>query len=147
MGKSAVLDARRTEAQVLSQVLEAALCLGVDLDRQNTGAGVNPSGKLVRFGTPGNTDLSGMLPDGRKLDVEVKHEGFNPSKLRGRKREHFERQLERLKKTNAQGGVGFYTDDSEQFLTVMRHVLAGASVVEDGYGPLKVVVRKEHSRG
>ncbi len=124
--------ATRTEREVLAQVIEAAAMLGLDLQRRNTGAGVNPAGKMVRFGTPGDSDLAGVLPDGRALQVEVKREGFDPAKLRGKAAEHFARQLARLRKTNALGGVAFFCDDSEHFLTVLRHVLAGARVVETG---------------
>lgn len=128
----------RTEAQVLAQVLEAAAMLGLDLDRNNTGAGLNPKGQMVRFGRPGDADLSGTLPDGRTIQVEIKREGFDPNRLRGAKRAHFERQLERLRKTNALGGVGFWCDDSEFFLMVVRVVLDGGSVEEPGYDKLAI---------
>jgi hypothetical protein len=128
----------RTEAQVLAQVLEAASMLGLDLDRQNTGAGVNPSGKIVRFGKPGDSDLNGQIDRGpnagRVLMVEVKRERFDPSKARGEERERFEKQLARLRRTNAQGGIAFWCDDSLDFIMIMRHVLAGARVDEPGYG-------------
>jgi hypothetical protein len=132
----------RTEAQVLGQVIEAARVLGIDLSRQNTGAGTNPAGKTVRFGTPGNSDLTGMLPDGRKLDVEVKREHFDPSRLRGKKREHFERQLARLRRTNDQGGVGFWIDDAVEFVSVVRWCLGGGRVEEPGYSNLILVPRE-----
>jgi hypothetical protein len=106
--------------------------LGLDIQRQNTGAGVNPSGKVVRFGTPGNADLTGQLRDGRKLDVEVKREGFDPSRLRGEKAAHFARQLARLQKTNAGGGVGFWTDDADEFIAIIQACNDGASVIESG---------------
>lgn len=134
MSRTKTLKTGRTEAQVLAQVLEAARMLGLDLDRRNTGAGVNPSGKIVRFGKPGDSDLAGTLPDGRTIHVETKAEGFDPSKLRGEKKAHFERQLARLQKTNALGGVGFFCDDGAEFLLIMQHVLAGARVDEPGYG-------------
>jgi hypothetical protein len=118
----------RTEAQVMAQILEAASMLGLDLDRRNTGAGVNPSGKIVRFGKPGDSDLAGVLPDGRAIMIECKHEAFDPTKLRGEKKAHFDRQLARLRKTNALGGVGFFCDDSEVFIRVMQIVLRGGWV-------------------
>jgi hypothetical protein len=124
----------RSEAQVLAAVLDAVALLGIDLSRQNTGGFTNPRGQYVACGQPGNSDLIGMLKDGRMLMVEVKREGFDPGKLRGEKREHFERQLARLRATNAQGGVGFWTDDAVEFLEILRHVLAGARVEEPGYG-------------
>ena len=39
--------------------------------RQNTGA-ARINGQLVRFGTPGQADLSGVLEGGRALFIEVK---------------------------------------------------------------------------
>lgn len=142
MGRSKILKTTRTEAEVLVAVLDAAKAIGIDLDRQNTGAAQLPGkgGKeqTVRFGKRGNADLSGMLDRGpnagKKLDVEVKHEGYDPSKLRGDKKVHFDRQLARLQKTNAQGGIGFWTDDAVEFMEIMQHVLAGARVEETGYG-------------
>jgi hypothetical protein len=132
----------RTEKQVLAQILEALLAFGIDVERQNTGAGINPTGRAIRFGKPGNADISGMLPDGRKLDIEIKREGFDPSKLRGAKREHFERQLSRLRKTNENGGVGLWTDDAEEFMRVILPLLLdGSSVEEPGFGRL-VIKRK-----
>lgn len=132
----------RTEAQVLAQVLDALRTFGIDAGRQNTGAGVNPRGQTIRFGTPGNSDISGMLPDGRKLDIEVKREGFDPSKLRGEKREHFERQLSRLRKTNEQGGVGFWVDDAKELAEViLPELVAGGRVVESKEGRL-IILRK-----
>lgn len=143
MTKTKPLSPGRTEKQVLAQVLEALKSFGIDVERQNTGAGVNASGKTIRFGTPGNADISGQLPDGRKLDIEVKREGFDPNKLRGAKREHFDRQLARLQKTNAGGGVGFWTDDAKELVEVILPLLlAGASVEEPGYDRLVIVTRR-----
>ncbi len=132
-----------TEAEVLVQVLEACRMYGIDVDRQNTGAGVNPSGQKVRFGQPGNSDVSGMLPDGRKLDIEVKREDFDPSRLRGKKLEHFKRQLARLRRTNEQGGVGFWTDNVDLVFKVLPIVLAGGRVEETELGELHVVPRSQ----
>jgi hypothetical protein len=129
----------RTERQVLAQVLDAFRSFGIDIKRQNTGAAVNPSGRLVCFGEKGDSDLAGTLPDGRTIHVEVKRENFDPSKLRGSKREHFERQLERLRRTNATGGVAFWTDDAKELAEViLPEIIAGASVEEPGYGRLRI---------
>lgn len=138
MSKPKVLKTTRSEAEVMQQVLEAAAMLGLDLSRQNTGAGVNPAGKTIRFGRPGNSDLSGVLPDGRAVMVELKHENFDPDKLRGAKKDHFNRQLARLQKTNSLGGVGFFCDNAEVFLRVMQIVLRGGRVDESGYSNLIV---------
>jgi hypothetical protein len=133
---------KRTEAEVLAQILEALHAFGVDAERQNTGAGTNPSGKTIRFGKPGNSDITGTLPDGRRLDIEVKREGFDPSKLTGKKREHFDRQFARLRKTNENGGVGLWVDDAEEFMRVILPLLLdGATVEEPGYGRLVITTR------
>jgi hypothetical protein len=39
--------------------------------RANVGA-VRLGRRLVRFGVPGQADLTGILPDGRRLEIEVK---------------------------------------------------------------------------
>lgn len=124
----------RTEAQVLAQILEAARMLGLDLQRENTGAGVNPQGQMVRFGKPGRPDTAGTLPDGRTIKVEVKREGFDPNRLRGAERAHFERQLAEMQRVNRLGGVAFWCDDSIEFINIMRVVLDGGRVEEPGYG-------------
>jgi hypothetical protein len=137
------LKATRTEAEVLAQILEAAQMLGLDLTRQNTGAveypNVDGSSRQVRYGQKGNSDLIGTLPGGRTLQVEVKTEGFDPNKLSGEKKAHFDRQLERLQETNRLGGVGLWVDDSLEFIDIMKHVLAGARIVEPGYGRLEII--------
>ena len=42
--------------------------------RANTGV-VRIADRVVRFGVPGQADLTGILPDGRRLEVEVKSLG------------------------------------------------------------------------
>ena len=44
---------------------------GFRIWRQNCGA-ARIDGRVVRFGIPGQADLTGILPDGRRLEVEVK---------------------------------------------------------------------------
>ena len=48
---------------------------GVLAWRQNTGAARTPSGGFVRFGVPGQADITGLLPGGRRLEIEVKAPG------------------------------------------------------------------------
>lgn len=142
MARTKVLKTTRTEGQVMQQILDAARMLGLDLSRQNTGAAeyANADGttRTVRYGQKFNSDLHGTLPGGRTLMIEVKHEGFDPSRTRGEERERFDGQLDRLRKTNALGGVGFFCDNSEVFMRVMQIVLRGGWVVENGYEPLLV---------
>jgi hypothetical protein len=40
--------------------------------RQNTGAARTQTGALVRFGIPGQADISGILSDGRRIEIECK---------------------------------------------------------------------------
>lgn len=63
-----------TEA-VLQRLILARLGAlpGVWVWRQNTGAAHTPEG-FVRFGLPGQPDISGILRGGRALFVEVKSE-------------------------------------------------------------------------
>lgn len=145
--KAKVLKTTRTEGEVLAAILDAVDVLGIELDRQNTGGAYLPGkgGKeqLVRYGKRGNSDLTGMIVHGpnkgKKLDVEVKAEGFDPARTSGEARERFDRQLARLQRTNDQGGIAFWCDDAVTFVTIMRHVLDGARVVEPGYGRPEVI--------
>lgn len=139
MPKTKPLKTGRTEAQVLAQVIEAAAMLGIKLDRRNTGAATNPAGKMVHFNTPGDSDLTGVLVGGRRIDVEVKREDFDPNRLSGAKREHFDRQLARLKEVNDLGGIAFWTDSCDLFIHAVRWCIDGGSIEEPGYGKLVLV--------
>lgn len=69
----------------------------VRLWRANTGAAVDQAGNYIRFGIRGQSDLTGIVEDGRRLEIEVKTK-------RGRPSEHqvnFLRMIERL------GGISF----------------------------------------
>jgi hypothetical protein len=68
---------------------------------------------------------------GRKFDIEVKREGFNPRRLRGKAREHLDRQLGRLRETNANGGYGFWARDASE---VIHALVAVHGVGELGSG-------------
>jgi len=62
------------EAELQAEILRV---LGgrpdVRLWRANTGAAQESvSGRLIRFGIPGQADLSGLLAGGRRLEIEVK---------------------------------------------------------------------------
>jgi len=52
---------------------------GVDVWRMNTGGMRNDTGGFVKFGLTGQADLTGMLPNGRRLEVEIKRPGETPS--------------------------------------------------------------------
>ncbi len=59
---------------VLQRLIIARLNLipGVHVWRNNTGAGQRAGGGLIRFGVPGQGDISGIGPRGVRLEVEVK---------------------------------------------------------------------------
>ena len=64
----------KSEAQIVHDVLET---LGRRPDlcriwRQNTGCLPDCFGRPVRFGLPGAGDISGILIDGRRLEIECK---------------------------------------------------------------------------
>jgi hypothetical protein len=117
----------RSEAQITEQVVAAASAYGVKLDRRNVGGFTNPRGQYVACGRPGEPDWTGTLPAGphrgKRIEVEIKREGFDPRKLRGAKRAHFERQLSRLRETNESGGFAFWISDSLDFARVLRKIL------------------------
>jgi hypothetical protein len=130
----------RTEKEVTQQVLDAAALLGIELKRRNIGAMVNPHGRTVRFGEIGDSDWYAQIEfgplRGRLHEVEIKREGFDPRKVRGAERERFLKQLEKLRRTNEAGGVGFWVRYAEDYLVAMRRILAGGVRVEfdaDGF--------------
>ena len=48
--------------------------------------------RVVRFGVPGQADLTGILPDGRRLEVEVK----SPGGTQTDDQRNFQRMIERF---------------------------------------------------
>lgn len=134
-----ILSTLRSEREVLRQVLEVLAMFGIDADRRNTGVGTNPRGQTVRFGTPGDSDVKGVLPDGRALHLETKREGWRPPKGHGRAAQHWQRQLERLRRTNAAGGVGLWIESPERLAAVLPKLLAGWRVEIDERGMCFVV--------
>ena len=132
----------RTEAQVLDAVLAALRCYGIDADRRNTGAAFNPRGRLVCFGRPGDADISGILPagwgsaSGKALHIETKREGFDPRRLRGAKRAHFDRQLARLRETNRNGGYGLWVTDATQVVHALGRIRQGWRIELEGDWPI-----------
>jgi hypothetical protein len=144
-GRLKPLRPGRTEAQVLSAVYDALRIHGIEPLRHNVGKAVNPSGRLVCFGRSGEADIVTMLPasfgdaSGKALHIEVKREGFNPRRLgRGRAREHFEQQLQRLNEINRNGGYGFWTTDASQVIRVLQRIKEGWRITLDGDWPVLV---------
>ena len=63
-----------SEAEIHAEVLRV---LGARPDlrlwRANTGAAIDThTHRLIRFGVPGQADLSGILAGGRRLEIEIK---------------------------------------------------------------------------
>jgi hypothetical protein len=104
----------------LAAVLDALRCFGIEPARHHVGAAVNPSGTLVLFDRKGDSDIRTQIPvgwgsaSGKRLDIEVKREGFDPRRLREKAREHFDRQLARLRETDCNGGFGLWCTDASQ---------------------------------
>lgn len=63
----------------------------VRLWRQNTGVG-DFNGRKVRFGIPGAADLTGILKDGRRLEIEVK----SPTGKQSKEQAAYQRMIERF---------------------------------------------------
>ncbi len=59
--------------------------------RANTGV-ARIGKRVVRFGVPGQADLTGILPDGRRLEVEVK----SPTGRQTRDQKNFQRMIEKF---------------------------------------------------
>jgi hypothetical protein len=108
-----------TERQVMEQVVDYLRALGVDIDRQNTG-GMTRKGKddrehYIRFGRPGQCDLSGTLRDGRRLEIETKATGKLPRP----------EQMEHIRRINALNGVAFWCDNVDVVMRIMPLILKG----------------------
>jgi hypothetical protein len=129
-----------TESDVLKAVLDTLRAFGVDADRRNTGVGENPRGQRVRFGRPGDSDVSGTIPgswgaaSGRRLDVEVKRPSFDPRRVHGQARAHFERQLDRLRELNRSGGFGLWIRDAGDLVRALNRIRQGWRVDIDADG-------------
>jgi len=59
--------------------------------RANTGV-ARIGDRVVRFGVPGQADLTGILPDGRRLEVEMK----SPGRTQTEDQRNFQRMIERF---------------------------------------------------
>ena len=60
-----------TEKQMQNEILRYLADKPLRIWRQNTGVSKHGN-RIVRYGIPGQADLSGILPDGRRLEIEVK---------------------------------------------------------------------------
>jgi hypothetical protein len=60
--------------------------------RQNSGALPTATGRIVKFGTPGAADLSGILEDGRRIEIEIK----TPSGRQSEQQKRFQEMIEKF---------------------------------------------------
>lgn len=114
---------RVREKVILQGMLQACALCGIRVQRQNTGALPDVTGRFVRFGRKGNLDLSGIMPAGsccagRKLEIETKAPGKRPTK----------EQYARMAEINGDGGLAFWTDDAAYGLKALRLLLQGYRV-------------------
>ena len=74
---------KKLEKQIQAEILRGfQIETGAQLWRQNTGAAsFENKGRrqFVRFGIKGAADLTGITPDGRRLEIEVKRPGNKPT--------------------------------------------------------------------
>jgi hypothetical protein len=82
---------------------------------------------------PGVSDIVGLLPDGRFLAVEVKHEGWKPPGPRAKAYKHYHRQSCFLKDVNRSGGVGFFAASLDEAIQKLRPHLTRAGVPESPF--------------
>ena len=140
------------EAAVQKAVLALAPLFDATLRRQNTGAFPDRTGRLVRLGEPGASDLIGFVGPtwgamaGRVLAVEVKRERWKPPGPRAKARPHWERQLARLREVNAAGGFGFWTDHPAHFEKAIKTLRTGLYRIEFDAGEETELVPLEDMR-
>ena len=115
------------EHDIQTQILEFLKLKGIVAWRSNTGASVfRNKGKnyFVRFGIPGQADITGILPDGRRLEIEVKTpeelEKIRSGKIPPSKRQHIAEQKLFLKIINENNGVAFFASSVEQLINKLK---------------------------
>jgi hypothetical protein len=73
-----------TEKQIQAEILRVfGQRHDMRLWRSNCGVatmGVGPAARIVSFGVPGQADLSGIVCDGRRLEIEIKSQTGKQSK-------------------------------------------------------------------
>lgn len=79
--------------------------------RSNTGAAIDRKGRMIRFGVPGQADISGILAGGRRLEIEVKIGITKQSKAQ----KQFQKMIERM------GGLYILAYNVELVQAVLRN--------------------------
>lgn len=100
-----------TENEVLASCIELLSLMNIYCWRNNTGALKDATGRLIRFGKVGSSDILGVLPDGKFLAVECK-------KSKGGIVSEYQEEF--LQEINNCGGVGLVVRSSEELLNELK---------------------------
>jgi hypothetical protein len=110
-----------TETQLVKAILTYLKASGITAWRVNGVARVGRGGRPIRSGPRGQADITGLLPDGRRLDIEVKLPGNQPTP----------EQWAFLLQMQRSGGVAFWVDSLELVQEAMPFLRQGAWVVTE----------------
>lgn len=118
-------ESHSLETDVSAKIRIRAAHLGVILLRNNSGVGVNPNGRPVRFGLGNDSkkinkvrkssDLIGLAPNGQFIAIETKRSGW---RYRATDEEVAQRNfLDMVIRMNGIAGFGQSVEDFERMLT------------------------------
>lgn len=131
--------AKTPEGAVLRGVLGVLRLHGVPAWRNNTGVLPDRTGRPVRFGKVGSSDVLGVLPpSGRLLAVECK--------APGRERGLTAAQRQFLRDVAGAGGVALVVSDAADLARVLPRLLGGARVERDDDGNQWLITDDEKGR-
>lgn len=85
--------------------------------RQNSGAVRTQRGQLLRFGVTGAADITGILPNGIRLEIECKMPGRHPTPEQGAF----------LQAIRANNGVALVVHSVQELIDKLRNVLPSDS--------------------
>lgn len=130
------------EAEVTKAVMSAARLFGFKFNRRNVGMAFGASGKPVRFGEPGQLDWYGRGPAGtrcqdRELELEIKRENFNPTRIYGKEKARFAKQLANMVEINRRGGFALWVSCVPTAVIFLRCLIqyeqVRVNIQENGY--------------
>lgn len=120
---------RNPETDLMKAMLDLLHVRGCQARRRNVAGkrpfvGTNGKTYWVQCGTSGEADLSGTLPDGRRIEVEVKVPGNRPTP----------EQFAYLREVESYGAAAFWSDSLEHLDLLIGHLLRGARtrIADDG---------------
>lgn len=115
-----------SEAAVLRSCLALLRHRRIMAWRSNSGVAWLPGkggrSRPVRFGVPGQADITGILPDGRRLEVETKRPGAKPRP----------EQLAFLDGIRSSGGVALWVSSVDRLAEALDLAAAGIPIALDG---------------